>query len=404
MMIEERVMTEADDLALLEALIVDNPDLEQLEALLEQFNIFEALGAVRVELRHSDFLAFLLRPNESHSLGDAFVKRLLQKALAASQYPTPITPIDLDLYDLDGLVVLREWQNIDLLLLDEANRLAVIVENKIDSAEHSDQLRRYRRIVRQHYPQLRQVCLFLTPEGDEPSDENYIAIDYGLIVALLEQLVESRASTLGPDVRTLIAHYSQMLRRHIVNESEIAELCRKIYRKHQRALDMIFEYRPDRQAAIREILEDLIRAEEQLELDYCTKSYIHFVPKAWGESKVLLQGEGWSPSKHILLFEFGNYSDRLNLYLVIGPGPLETRQNLLDMARDNRPLNAYRNRLGKSINTIYKRSFLTAKSYEDAGIEDLEAEIKKKWEQFLEHDLPEMGKILKNQKWIGENS
>jgi hypothetical protein len=93
-------LPQADDLALLEALIVDNPDLERLEALLEQFNIFEALGAVRVELRHSDFLAFLLNPNQSHGLGDVFVKRLLQKALASSQNASPITPIDLDLYDL----------------------------------------------------------------------------------------------------------------------------------------------------------------------------------------------------------------------------------------------------------------------------------------------------------------
>jgi len=62
-------ITQADDLTLLEALIVDNPDLERLEALLEQFNIFEALGVVWVELRHSDFLAFPLNPRQSHGLG-----------------------------------------------------------------------------------------------------------------------------------------------------------------------------------------------------------------------------------------------------------------------------------------------------------------------------------------------
>jgi hypothetical protein len=393
---------QADDLALLEALIVDNPDLERLEALLEQFNIFEALGAVRVELRHSDFLAFLLNPNQSHGLGDVFVKRLLQKALASSQNQAPITPIDLDLYDLDSLVVLREWQNIDILLLDEVNQLAVIIENKIGSSEHSDQLRRYRRIVKQHYPHLHQVCLFLTPEGEPPSDPDYITIDYGLIVELLEQLVESRTSTLGPDVRTLISHYSQMLRRHIVSESEIAELCRKIYRKHQRALDMIYEYRPDQQAAIQELLENLIRSEETLSLDHCSKSYIHFVPTEW-DVPVLLEGQGWTRSKRILMFEFVNASDQLTLYLVIGPGPMETRQKMLDMARDNRPLNAYRSTLGKSFNTIFKRSFLTTKSYEDASTEDLEAEIKKKWAQFLEYELPEIQEILEQQEWIWVN-
>ena len=65
------------DVKALEALVVDNPDLERLEALLDQFNIFEAIGAVRQEVRHSDFLAFLLNPQQNHGLGDTFLKRLL---------------------------------------------------------------------------------------------------------------------------------------------------------------------------------------------------------------------------------------------------------------------------------------------------------------------------------------
>lgn len=53
----------------LEAFVTDNPDLEHLEALLAQFNIFEAIGTVRHEVRHSDFLAYLLNPQENHGLG-----------------------------------------------------------------------------------------------------------------------------------------------------------------------------------------------------------------------------------------------------------------------------------------------------------------------------------------------
>ena len=71
------------DVKALEALVVDNPDLERLEALLDQFNIFEAIGAVRQEVRHSDFLAFLLNPQQNHGLGDTFLKRLLQKVLSS---------------------------------------------------------------------------------------------------------------------------------------------------------------------------------------------------------------------------------------------------------------------------------------------------------------------------------
>ncbi len=322
----------------LEDLLVDNPDLEKLESLLEQFNIFEALGAVKVELRHSDFLAFLVNPNQNHGLGDLFVKQLLQKVLSfASVDQIPVTPIDLDIWDLDEIVVLREWQNIDIMLQDERNQLVVVVENKIGSTEHSNQLMRYRQLVEQQYPGYRLLFLYLTPEGGEPSDPEYISIDYGLISELVEKLIETRASTLRPDVRTLISHYSQMLRRHIVSESEIANLCRKIYRKHQRALDLIYEYRPDKQEEIRQILESLISQEGALfELDHCSKSYIRFSPKAW-QTPVLLQGKGWTRSGRILLFEFGNYTDRLSLNLIIGPGPEEIRQRLFAIAHENRP-------------------------------------------------------------------
>jgi len=57
--------------------------------------------------------------------------------ISAPDASEPITPIDLDLWNLDQIVVLREWQYIDILLLDESNQLAVIIENKIDTTEHS---------------------------------------------------------------------------------------------------------------------------------------------------------------------------------------------------------------------------------------------------------------------------
>jgi len=82
----------ASELQLLQALVVDNPELEELESLLEEFNIFEALGAVRQEARHSDFLAFLLNPRQNHGLGDAFARRLLQKAIARRSVPPPSPP------------------------------------------------------------------------------------------------------------------------------------------------------------------------------------------------------------------------------------------------------------------------------------------------------------------------
>jgi hypothetical protein len=388
-----------NETSLLEALVVENPELGRLESLLDQFNIFEALNAVRVEVRHSDFLAYLLNPNQNHGLGDLFVKRLLQRAIALAPDQTPIRPIDLDVSDLDTAVVLREWQNIDILLLDETNLISVIIENKIGSGEHGDQLTRYRQVVQHHYPDLRQICLFLTPEVGEPSDPNYIAIDYLLIVDLVEQIIEARGSTIGSDIQTLMAHYCQMLRRHILSESEIAELCRKIYRKHQRALDLIYEYRPDQQADIQTILESLIQTQPELRLDHCSKAYVRFIPQKW-DVPIMLQGKGWTNSGRILLFEFNNGPTKLRLSLIIGPGPEETRQQLFEAALENRLFKPPFRNLMKKFNTIYTSDWLTSKLFNDASIDELELEIKKKWKHFLEHDLPLIQEFLDKQSWI----
>lgn len=389
----------------LESLVVDNPELERLEVLLGQFNFFEVLGAVRHELRHSDFLAFLLDPSQNHGLGDEFARRLLQKVLiSAGEQPLPVTPIDLDVWDLNELIVQREWQNIDILLTDETERLAVIIENKIGSVEHSNQLERYFQIVSQHYPDWKILGVYLTPEGDRPSHPAYLATDYTTVCEIVERMTERRASTLGADVRTLMTHYTQMLRRHIVSESEIAELCRKIYRKHQRALDLIFEYRPDQQAEIRELLESIIKETPDLNLDHCSKSYIRFAPRSW-DVPTLLSGEGWTRSGRILLFEFTNSPNNLKLRLYLGPGPVEIRQKLFDMARAHQPLFRLSSQtLYPKWHSIYDKAFLKAKDYEDANREQLEKQIRKQWTEFMSNDLPRIVEVVRAEQWIWETA
>ena len=51
-----------DPIKLLEAFLLDNKDLERLEELLQEFNIFSAFGGVNSELKHSNFLSWLLNP------------------------------------------------------------------------------------------------------------------------------------------------------------------------------------------------------------------------------------------------------------------------------------------------------------------------------------------------------
>lgn len=382
----------------LEALVLDNPELERLEALLDQFNLFEAVGVVRQEVRHSDFLAFLLNPQQNHGLGDVFLKRLLQQALGAGGRTLPIMPLDLDIWSLDEVLVLREWQSIDLLLLDKPHHFAIIIENKIESHEHSNQLQRYRQVVQTHYPDWSIIDLYLTPDGELPSDESYLPVSYSVICQVLEGLVRSRASTLGPEVLMAITHYTQMVRRHIVGESEIAELCRRIYQKHQRALDLIYEYRPDRQAEIREVLERLITNTPGLVPDESVKQYIRFAPEEW-DVPTLRAGSGWTSSGRILLFVFNNVPDSLKLTLFIGPGPQDILTGLLALVDAKQPPFEPRKKSGKLWYQIYSRTVLQKASYEGTS-EEITQEITKHWERFVQSDFPKIVEAVRSEVWI----
>jgi hypothetical protein len=82
--------TDKEQRALLENFIIANKDLEELEAKISRFNIFEAVGMVRQEIKHSNFLQFLLNPSEKHQLGDLFLKKLLIEVLQDAEE----TPVD----------------------------------------------------------------------------------------------------------------------------------------------------------------------------------------------------------------------------------------------------------------------------------------------------------------------
>lgn len=398
-------MTQQTNRQLLEAFLLDNPDLDKLEALLDEFNIFEAIGAVRQEVRHSDFLAFLLDPQQQHGLGATFARQLLQAAVREAEQETAVSAIDLALWDLDDLEVRREWQRIDILLLSEANRLAVIIENKVDSDEHSQQLRRYWQTVAQHFPDRRIVGLFLTPDGREPSDERYLPVDYALIYKLVTDLGKTRASVLGSDVQTLLRHYGQLLRRHIMPDSDIAQLAQKIYKKHQRALDLIFEHRPDLQIELWDYLEQIIAQQEPLlHAVSSSKTRIRFFPDAW-ETPVLHCGKGDRWGDRLLMFEFRNRFNRLTLKLLIQPGDEAIREQVFTMIEENarvfNPPKLKGIRRG-NYRTVWQKVILNSSDLDSVSIEDVTPKVERFWKRFLEKDLPKLTAVLQDAAWLWE--
>ena len=379
-----------DDKIALEQFLLENEDLEKIESFVSEFSVFEIMDIVHAEIRHSKILAWLLNPKSNHGLGDQFLRLFLKHLFYSNRetIKTQITFFDIEIFNLDDIEIRREWNRIDLLVISSSNNLIIAIENKIESTEHSDQLTRYLNIITKEFPGYHKLFVYLTPEGLTPSDQNnWIIFDYGTIHSILKKLLELRRTSLNDSVYDFLSQYATILRRYIMVNSEIEEICKKIYQKHRQALDRIFEYKPDIYSEISDILQDLIKKHDNLMSDDSSKTAIRFTSKSL-DDLIPKKGEGWTRSKRILLFEFSNYDKRLVLRLYIGPGENEIRNRLHTIAKkDTKLFNKSDRKIGSKWLAIYQKDYLM--NYEDTETETdgLKHIISEKFDHFIKDDL-----------------
>ena len=230
--------------------LMECSELTELEGLLSRFNIFRVLRAAKHEIRHSNMLAWLLTPDESHGLDNRFFRRWLMQVVHDAdddlkrRLNLP-SPIEIDFLDIESVEVARERENIDLLLIVRAANGAswtICIENKVESTQHSNQLRRYREIIERTYPDAQhRIFIFLTKNPEEPEDTDFITSSYDVIESVLSKCTAERGELIGSEARLLITQYLKLLEEDFVAENRAAELARKIYRTHRKAIDFILE-------------------------------------------------------------------------------------------------------------------------------------------------------------------
>lgn len=387
-----------DEKHILEDFILNNKELEQLEGLLAQFNVFEILNIVQAEIRHSNVLAWLLNPNGNHGCGEYFVKLFLKYIfnLNRDYIKSKMTIFDLETFDYGDLEIRREWNNIDILIISEVNKFAVAIENKITTSEHSNQLQRYYKIICKEFPDHEKIFVYLTPVGEASTNENWVIFDYQKVLDILTNLIEFKKTAISEEIIKFIQNYSTVIRRYIVSNSEIEQICRDIYKKHQQALDIIFQYKPDIEYEVSKAVQDIIKSKAELMLDAAGKTVIRFTSKKLDEIMPKIGTGEWTSSKRIFMFEFSNYAKRLVLRLIIGPGPAEDRQSIHESVKTNQSLFNYaKYQLGRKWTTIYQSEYLKKSDYEDTDIEQIAEKIGKKFNTFIGDDLKKIEEFFK---------
>jgi hypothetical protein len=381
-----RRMTITNDVTELDRFLADNPELHRLSARLSSFNLFDVLRASDAEIRHSNVLAWLLDPTENHGLGDTFLRRFLSRCLLLNQatgsVEAPLSAAQVELANLRSAVVRREYQHIDVLVLVPEEKWLVLVENKVHSHESPGQLKRYRAAIKTDYPTWKQLPIFLTLSGDDPSEDGiaagFIPFSHEEVARILKELLEV-ATQLPEGIRLFIEQYIETLERLTMTDPEIIQLCREIYARHQRAIDLIVQYGFTDRAG--ELVRSVLMEDDGLPVNLLDSrsSSTWFIPREW-EEYLRPFGPGWSPVVPygiVCWFSHPPRRDKLGFLIEVGPiSPPDERRRLVqsldhaqfkvsklayrDEARYTRIYTEYRpwpedDKLEKTLQALWKR-------------------------------------------------
>ena len=314
-------------------------------------DIFDVLQIHHLEYVHSNFLAWLLDPRQSHGIESHFLRNFLSRTVEAAQQQVVCTmsPDRIHSTDWSETEVLREWRYIDILILNRKEGFVCAIENKIWAEEGfgedgKSQLAWYRETLESVFPDFDRHLVFLSPRGIDSKSETerkfWVPEDYVAIQHLIVETIRENSDRASPEVQWFLAQYEATLRRNIVTESsEVGELARQIYLEHREVIELISRHKPDYSAEIRQILKEAISQQDGWLIDTESGSYVRFRSSRWDRFESMRTGTGWAASPALMLFEFycpTNPTGTGGAALTLSPGTDEAvRRQLYETARQN---------------------------------------------------------------------
>ncbi|HEY1562240.1 MAG TPA: PD-(D/E)XK nuclease family protein [Caulobacteraceae bacterium] len=371
--------------------LLDDPEFGDLDRRLGRFNLFEAVGGVRAELRHSNFLGFLLSPGRSHGLGPLVLERMLRAMLEEMTVSDrPIRTLSVALGDLDDATVHRERDNIDLLIEVPSLGLVVTIENKVGAAPGDGQLARYKEIVEHRFASHKHLFVLLTPEGIDPESRGWIPFSYRRLAELLTGVSELESVSDGP--RLILNHYVEMLRRHVVPDDELRALALRLYERHREAFDFVFDVRPQPKSVLEDLKSQILSVQGLIE-DRPGASVVNifrFLPVSWDQTltKLACDPQRWSKTGRGLLFEAKAYpTGRVHIILVLGPCEPKARKAFYEQATKRPAFKGLVKSMGQVTATVYNRELLTPAQAQTLTFEQQAANVSLAWSDFQGKEL-----------------
>jgi len=222
--------------------------LSEIQNNLMDFNILEITGMGHQETKHSNILGWLFDDSE-HSLEykilDEFLKRVIEKN---KNYQIENLKEYVYLSNKQDLNIYREKDNIDLLIVDENNKVVITIENKVFASERKDgedggQLQKYKDIIDKKYnDDYQKYFIFLTINLEYPSkgNENWMIANYQMITDTIEIMTNNQ--DLSVKTKIIFDSYVDLLKkRNIIKNIQLDKICTQLWIDYKDELNLIHE-------------------------------------------------------------------------------------------------------------------------------------------------------------------
>lgn len=337
-------------------------------------NFFDAVGMTNLETKHSRFFVWLFDESKPHNFNktalEKFCELLVDYQTRNDDKTTPLSNTDILAKSLgasnqdfekkkeelknilkdfiDGKITVTPEVKIDakktkeenrryIDILIETSKAVIVIENKVDSDSHTDQLQAYEDYINKEYVNLKKIFIYLSPKGALPYNkggngaynDSWCVIDYKAIVKIVQTLqLDINNGKFRYDkkeqknkMKVLLEDYEEMVKTDILKESKaVRALCREILKdkKLKNTFDMMNDYM-DNIASYNKVLEYCRKKlEERKLITYSVdKSFVYFSEKM--EKFFKEHNEQDYKQRWRCQFSVGSDSEDLNAYFLLMP-------------------------------------------------------------------------------------
>ena len=220
-----------------------------------KFNIFKVLKLDNHEIRHSNFLAWLLNPSENHTLKDKFLQMFLKQAINYNvNYSNDLT--------VETEYFTNKARRIDILLHSKKSDFVCVIENKYGSNEHDEQCKHYKDFIENHskfkdYKNKYYIFLDIEKPDKEQLQKAlycYEPITYREIYKILVEILKGH-NNFPQEVKQTIEQYKCIIMEKYSMVDEVTkEKCREIFRDYSDVIETLEQYKKGFQNDVHNIM------------------------------------------------------------------------------------------------------------------------------------------------------